>query len=166
VQAALSSADPATRAACLGAMPAFLRAAAAALDGPRLRARPAGGGFALVEHLRHLADLEREGYGVRIARLLAERCPRLPDFDGARIARERRYLDADAALALREFEAARAQNLARLAAAGPDELAREGVQEGVGRLALGDVPRAMAAHDEEHRREIEALLAELAERDG
>ena len=162
MQATLTDGDPATLAGCLSAMPAFLRRAARALGPEHARVRPAGGGFALVEHLRHLADLEREGYGVRIARLLAEERPFLPDFDGARIARERGYLAADAEAALAEFEAARATNLARLAAASPDELSRQGEQDGVGKIALSDLPRAMAAHDREHRAEIERLLAELA----
>ena len=162
MQAAMTDADPATLAGCLSEMAAFLRSEARALGPERARARPSAGGFALVEHLRHLADLEREGYGARIARLLAEERPFLPDFDGARIARERAYLSADADAALAEFEAARAANLARLAAASPRELAREGEQEGVGRIALSDLPRAMAAHDGEHRTEIERLRAELA----
>jgi hypothetical protein len=70
-------------------MPALLREVAAALDETARRRRPAGGGFAIVEHAWHLADLEREGYGARISRLLAETAPALPDFDGDRIARER-----------------------------------------------------------------------------
>lgn len=160
MQAAMTGADLATLARCLAEMPRFLDGAVAALGPARVRTRPAWGGFALVEHLRHLADLEREGYGARIERLRTELRPSLADFDGARIARERRYLEADPATALAEFAAARAANLARLAAASDAELAREGEQEGLGRITLADIPRAMAAHDREHRAEIERLLAE------
>jgi len=39
------------------------------------------GAFCPVEHCWHLADLEREGYGVRIQRLLRENQPLLRDFD-------------------------------------------------------------------------------------
>jgi len=44
-----------------------------------------------VEQCWHLAELEREGFGARIRRLLDEAEPFLPDFDGARLARERDY---------------------------------------------------------------------------
>jgi DinB superfamily len=145
----------------LGAMPALLRDVAAALAGTTHR-RPAAGGFALVEHAWHLADLEREGYGTRISRLLAEDSPALPDFEGDRIAREREYLRGDVTLALEVFALARARNLERLAAIDAASLARRGTQEGVGEITLGRVPRMMAAHDAGHVDELAALVAELA----
>src|ERR1700692_4368102 len=76
------------------AMPALLARAAAALVPEARRVRGPGGGSSLVEHACHLADLEREGFGTRITRLLSEPEPRLPDFDGDRVARERSYQDA------------------------------------------------------------------------
>ena len=145
----------------LGAMPALLREVGAALGGATHR-RPAAGGFAFVEHAWHLADLEREGYGARISRLLTEDAPALPDFDGDRIAREREYLRGDAGLALNVFAQARARNLERLAALDSAALARSGTQEGVGEITLGRVPRMMAAHDAGHVAELAALVAELA----
>jgi DinB superfamily len=146
----------------LGEMPALLGEIAAALGEPAMRRRPAGGHFAFVEHAWHLADLEREGYGARINRLLAESAPVLPDFDGDRIAREREYLAGDAALALEVFARARRRNLERLAGLDAPALARRGTQEGVGEITLGRVPRMMAAHDAAHLTEIAALVTELA----
>ena len=73
----------------LEAMPQELRAAAGKMSAEAARTPPADGGFSLVEQAWHLADLEREGYGERIRRLLAEEDPALPDFDGARVAAER-----------------------------------------------------------------------------
>src|SRR5688500_9976238 len=73
-----------------------------------------GGAFCPVEQCWHLADREREGFGVRIRRLLAESEPVLPDFDGARLARERRYRERSLAEGIRAFQEARAQNLALL----------------------------------------------------
>lgn len=148
--------------AALGAMPALLREVAAALNGPALRRRPAAGAFAFVEHAWHLADLEREGYGARIHRLLAETTPALPDFDGDRIARERDYLAGDAGLALEVFAQARARNLERLAALDAAALARSGTQEGVGEVTLGRLPQMMAAHDVGHLTELAALVEGLA----
>lgn len=146
----------------LGTMPALLREVAAALSGPALRRRPASGPFAFVEHAWHLADLEREGYGARISRLLVEDAPALPDFDGDRIAREREYLRGDVGLALEVFAQARRHNVERLVGLDDISLARRGTQEGVGEITLGRVPRMMAAHDAGHVEELVALVAELA----
>ena len=145
----------------LGATPGRLGDVAAALAGATRR-RPAAGGFAFVEHAWHLADLEREGYGTRISRLLTEKAPALPDFDGDRIAREREYLEEDVALALQVFARARARNVERLAALDAAALSRRGTQEGVGELTLARVPRMMAVHDAGHLQELAALVAELA----
>jgi hypothetical protein len=125
------------------------------------RTRLRGEGFALVEHAWHLADLEREGFGARITRLATEDNPSLPDFDGERAARERRYLDAELDLGLELFAAARAQNLRALEAL-PDEAAsRAGEQEGAGRVMLADLPAKMLAHDRSHAAELAELLEAL-----
>jgi hypothetical protein len=81
----------------LESTPALVAKAAAALDASQVRQVPAGGGFSLLEHVWHLADLEREGYGVRIRRILSESEPPLSDFEGERIARERCYSRRDLA---------------------------------------------------------------------
>src|SRR5262245_5172569 len=54
-------------------------------------ARPGPDGVSPVEICWHLADLEAEGYSVRIKRLLGEEQPQLKDFDGAKIAKARNY---------------------------------------------------------------------------
>jgi len=116
-----------------------------------------GAGFALVEHAWHLADLEREGFGARITRLASEDHPSLPDFDGERAARERRYLDSDLELGLKLFASARAFNLRALEA-----LPRSGVPRrragGRRRRHPGGPPAAMAAHDRGHAAEMAELL--------
>jgi hypothetical protein len=111
-----------------------------------------------VEQCWHLADLEREGYGSRIRRLLEESDPVLPDFDGARVARERHYLMRPLPEALEAFRSARAENLAALRQAQAGDWLRAGVQEGVGPVALCDIPTMMAEHDEIHRDEIDGWL--------
>jgi len=142
-------------------MPESLRAWASKVPDHRARQRPRAGGFAFVEHVWHLADLEREGFGERIRLLREEVNPALPDFDGERTARERNYLQLDPAAGLASFSRAREENLAALRALAPAEWELAGEQEGVGRVSLADIPRMMAEHDASHRREIEALLAEL-----
>ena len=144
--------------ACLEKMPDELRAAADRVGEGRALDTPKGGGFSLVEQAWHLADLEREGFGARILRLLAEPAPLLPDFDGARIARERDYRARSLAVGLEAFAAARAENLARLRGVPEDAWDRAGTQEGVGRVTLRDLPRLMVEHDDSHREEIAELL--------
>ena len=144
----------------LESMPDFLRQAAqragAAHDVP-----PASGGFSIVEQSWHLADLEREGFGERIDRLRHGGRPLLPDFDGARIAAERRYRSRPLAEGLSLFDEARRRNLDALRSLSAAEWEHEGVQEGVGAVRLRDLPRLMCEHDRGHREEILALLAEL-----
>ena len=145
----------------LAEMPGLLARAASSLDAEDLRRAGPDGAFSLVEHAWHLADLEREGYGERLRRLQSESEPRLADFDGARIARERDYRSLSFADGLRTFAEARARNLALLRAMPDSAWSRTGTQEGVGRVCLADVPRMMAEHDAGHRVEIEALVAFL-----
>jgi hypothetical protein len=117
------------------------------------------GGFSPVEHCWHLADLEREGFGVRIARLRSEDQPDLPDFDGARLATERRYREKPLLPAITAFWEARLANLASFRSLDSSDWSRWGIQEGVGRVALKDLPRLMAEHDLAHRAEIDAWFA-------
>ena len=120
-----------------------------------LRAGP-DGAFSPVEHVWHLADLEREGFGERIRRLKAEDDPQLRDFDGARIAAERNYRALPLAAGLRAFAAARRANLAALPENDSPLWQRAGTQEGVGRVSLCDIPAMMLQHDASHRDEIAA----------
>jgi hypothetical protein len=140
---------------------ALLSRAAATLTSGQERQRTRAGGFSLVEHVWHLADLEREAYAVRIRRLLTEESPRLSDFDGGRIARERSYGARDLEEGLGTFALARRRNVERLRAIETEDWTREGLQDGVGPLKLSDVPRMMADHDREHTAEIAVLLAEI-----
>jgi hypothetical protein len=122
----------------------------------------ADGALSPLEQVWHLADLEREGFGIQIDKLLSEREPQLPDFDGAAIAAGRHYrsrsFDAGVA-ALRE---ARRRKLARLRTVATDAWTRSGQLEGVGKVSLCDLPSFMSQHDAAHRAEITAWKAQLA----
>jgi DinB superfamily len=144
----------------LESTPALLSRAAATLSPSQARCRPAGGGFSFVENVWHLADLEREGYGVRIRRILAEDTPALMNFDGDRVARERGYQDRDVARGIALFARARTQNLEALRRLSASDWKRAGALEGVGRVTLEDLPRMMADHDRSHGADVAALLAE------
>lgn len=145
----------------LESTPALLARAVTQVSPSDARRRPAAGGFSLLEHLWHLADLEREGYGVRIRRILTEEEPSLSDFDGERIARERCYQEKDIEEGLATFAVARTKNLEKLRTIHASDWRRNGQQDGVGRLALSDIPRMMADHDRSHSEEIAQLMAQL-----
>ncbi|MEP6993915.1 MAG: DinB family protein [Acidobacteriota bacterium] len=145
----------------LESTPALLVRAAATLSQTQTRCRPAEGAFSFVESVWHLADLEREAYGSRIRRILAEDHPHLPNFDGERLAREREYQQRDLQPGLEQFARARAQNLELLKRVPQADWKRCGAQEGVGRVALSDIPRMMAEHDRAHGAEIADILAML-----
>jgi DinB superfamily len=145
----------------LRVFPAELRALLASAPSTHLRQRAADGTFALVEQAWHLADLEAEGYGARIEKMLAEDEPELPDFRGDVVAEERRYLELELEPALRKFEETRARNVARLETLTNEQLQRGGEQQGVGRVTIARVAELMAEHDAGHAREVRALLNEL-----
>jgi hypothetical protein len=140
----------------LAAMPDFLHEQFADLSRSDALLPGPDDSFAPVEHCWHLADLEREGHAVRIRRLRSEIDPVLPDFDGARVAEERRYKTLSLAAGIQAFREARLANLTELRSVGSDEWSRSGTRESVGILALGDMPAMMAGHDAAHRQEIEA----------
>jgi len=139
----------------LEAMPDFLAATFSGLTPEEALIPGPQGAFSPVEHCWHLADLECFGYGVRIGRLRGELEPHLPDFDGARVAREREYRKLSLAEGIEAFRRARLANLEALRALEPGDWLRTGSQEGVGRVALCDLPSMMAEHDASHRSEIQ-----------
>ncbi len=140
--------------ASLALMSAFLRDAFGAITAEEARSEGSPQAFCPVEQVWHLADVECYGFGVRLRRLREEANPHLPDFDGARVAKERNYRALLLVEGLNAFEAARAANLATLMALSADEWVRSGTQEGVGLVSLRDMPALMRRHDEAHRAEI------------
>jgi len=136
-------------------MPEYIRATFADLAPDEISAQGHDGAFSPVEQVWHLADLEREGFGARIRRLLAETAPELPDFDGAKVAADRQYRSLSIDDGLRAFADARRHNVAILREVGPESWTRSGTQAGVGKVSLCDMPAFMSQHDSAHRREIE-----------
>src|SRR5262245_49117141 len=104
----------------LAGMNGFLREAFGSLSPEQARMPGPGGAFSPVEQVWHLADLECEGFGLRIQRLRTETSPHLPDFDGTRIACERDYRGRSLAEGLRAFQVAREANLRALEALSPE----------------------------------------------
>ncbi len=141
--------------ASLARMAEYLREVFSGLSPEQTRARAADGTFSPVEQVWHLADLEREGFGVRIRRLLSEREPHLPDFDGAKVAADRNYRSLSLEQGLAVFAAARQENISVLRALDSKAWVRSGTQAGIGKVSLCDMPSFMSQHDSAHRTEIE-----------
>jgi hypothetical protein len=140
----------------LAEMPALLRDRVDGATPAQLRLRPNAESFCLVEHACHLRDLEREGYAVRLARMLGEVSPTLEGFEGDVIARERDYMSQDARRAAAEFALAREGFLERARALTGDEMSR--TASFMGRtITVCDLLAMMVEHDRGHREEIEAL---------
>lgn len=130
-------------------------------DAGRLRAyaKPSDGGFSIVEHIWHLADVDEAGWAQRLQRLLHEKRPVLDGVDGDLLAVQRRYQQRPWRGALRRFANQRKHALAALAAllaGGEAALALPARFDGRP-VDLGELLAAMQAHDLEHR----AALAQL-----
>ncbi|HEV8198462.1 MAG TPA: DinB family protein [Candidatus Polarisedimenticolia bacterium] len=156
----LSREDRESLLAKLQEMPSWLERTCEALSPAESARRSADGFFAPVEHCWHLADLEREAFTERLRRLREEDRPALADFDGDRASLERAYRSRTCADGVAAFSEARRANLALIRSIRPEEWQHAGTLEGVGVVALCDLPAMMVEHDAEHRRQIEAWLAE------
>ena len=148
--------------ASLANMPRYIEATMRVLTPEIARRRGHNDLFSPVEQVWHLADLEREGFGQRIDRLLTEAEPRLPDFDGAAIATARQYRSLSLQEGLVAFREARRRNLSILRTLKAEAWNRVGQQDGVGRVSLCDMPSFMAQHDAAHRDEIETWKAQVS----
>jgi len=114
-----------------------------------------------LENVCHLRDLELQGYRPRISCLLDETDPALADFDGARVAAESNYNSQQPDVALQTFEMARRENVQRLRGLTEEQLGREGILEGVGRITLRRLAEMMREHDEGHIEDVRVLRQRL-----
>src|SRR5688500_15233315 len=146
----------------LESMPGFLAAALDAADPADLLYTPAPGELSLTEQACHLRDLEREGYLVRVRRMLTEVRPDLEGFDGAAVAASRDYASQDAKRAAQDFAAARRELTALLQPLTAADMKREATFEGKP-VCFGDLVSMMVDHDRGHREEIERLMDDVEE---
>jgi hypothetical protein len=138
----------------LAAMADYLQSAFHGLRDEQVTLPGPNGAFSPVEQVWHLADLEAEGFGTRIDRLLHEAAPQLPDFDGTAIARQRNYRARSLAEGLERFASARRANLVVLMAVPDAAWWNTGSQAGVGAVSLCDMPAFLLQHDQAHMAEI------------
>ncbi|HEX4598859.1 MAG TPA: DinB family protein [Burkholderiaceae bacterium] len=140
--------------------PAQLASVVESLPKPQWTTRPAGSGFALVEHVCHLRDLDSV-YGARTRAVLTRDLPSLTSVDGAAWAAQRGYLKAALVPALASFRRLRGRLCLRLKATTGAERKRCGLRDGLRRMSLEDLVREMAEHDQTHALELDELLNEL-----
>ncbi len=118
--------------------------------------------FTAIEQVCHVRDIEIEGYQVRFRRTRDEDSPLLSSIDSESVARDREYGRADAARALAEFRAARAQTVALLRALDASQLDRPAVFEGYGPTSLRGLVHYLCAHDQQHLAGLQWLLGKLS----
>lgn len=141
--------------------PARLRELMAGVPREQEIRRPAPDAFSARENVHHLRDIEAEGYGVRLLRLLGEPDPVLADLDGTKLAEDRHYNEKPYTAALEEFARLRAANVERLLRLTAADLERAGSWVGVGPVTLGKVIGMWRDHDRGHLDEIAWLAGRL-----
>jgi hypothetical protein len=138
--------------------PSIVRRMVAGLDEDVLRWKHSEADFSIAENICHLRDIERDGYSVRLRRLLEQEQPFLPDLDGARLARERSYNTQPVPSALEDFAAERMGNVALICGLQAEQLGRSGFLDTVGTITVERLLGIMQEHDREHLQLIEGLL--------
>jgi DinB superfamily len=121
-------------------------------------------GFTALEHVCHLRDIERDGYHVRLERIVRESAPRLPSIDGFALARERRYGEDALDRSLAAFREARAESIRRVRSWRPGDGDRPAEFEGLGRVTGTGLLHVLRSHDLQHLAGLHWLLARAAAR--
>lgn len=121
------------------------------LDEETLRWRPIPNKWSTKEIMCHLRDMEREAYLARYRRMLSEENPRMQNIDQDRLAYERDYINQDAKAALEEFKQLRAETVATLESAPPENWSRTGTHEYDGPMTIEQlVVRQIKGNDLNH----------------
>jgi len=126
----------------------------------KVRERSGENTWSVVEHVCHLRDIEKEGYAVRITKLLTEDQPLLEDIDGDKLAVERVYINQDFKAALDGFINVRRANIEAIRDLSADQLSRSGMFDD-SPLSLLDLLKKMRQHDHDHIDELVQLTTQL-----
>jgi hypothetical protein len=154
--------------ACLdraAAGPPAVRESCTGLTEEDARWKPGVGKLSVIEHLQHMADMEREVFGVRIRRVLTEDNPRLDPVDQDHLVEEDRIRDRPWADVLEEWAALRAENLRVVEQTTEAEWKRPVRHPELGdKSTFADVVARWSRHDGDHLRQIEILARNCRER--
>ena len=146
----------------LGQTPDIARELVSSLAGHEVTWKPSEKEYSALEHICHLNDIEREGYTIRIEKLLRENHPFMPDVDGNKLAAERDYNRRDLETALHSLTLARRNNVEIIRDLPPDQLNRDGILEGAGTITLETLLRKMLEHDRDHLQQLSDLRDRLS----
>ena len=161
----LDAGDARRAVATLASLPTWLPALVARVPVEHWTARiPSRGEFSVVEHVCHLRDLDLQAWPARVEALRQRRHPVMPDFDGARAAKEARYQRQPLEAALAELVRQRKRLVKGLGRLSARSLEATGTLEGVGEVTLGAVLSRWAGHDGGHRADLERLVGALEKR--
>jgi hypothetical protein len=127
------------------------------MDPAKIRIKPDPTLFSPLEDVWHLHDIEREGYLIRIRRILTEELPVLENIDGDRMAIERRYIELELPAAIDGFAAARAASLALLRELPLQDWMRRAEFENRS-IDLGTLIGMMVEHDRGHLLSIQGVF--------
>jgi hypothetical protein len=116
----------------------------------------ATGKWSVRQVVQHLADSELV-WGYRLRMVLAEDRPRLTGYDQDLWAERLRYDEANAALAIDDFEVLRRSNLRLLAGAPRDAFKRVGVHAERGDESVEHMIRLYAGHDLLHLAQLDRI---------
>jgi hypothetical protein len=141
----------------LAETPVRLRDLFARMDPAKIRVKSNPSLFSPLEDAWHLHDIEREGYRIRIRRILTEESPVLENLDGDRLAVERRYIDLELPAAIDGFAAARAASLALLRGLPLQDWARRAEFEN-SVIDLKTLLDMMVDHDRGHLSSIQGVF--------
>jgi FMN phosphatase YigB (HAD superfamily) len=136
--------------AVLESTPAVLQSLTIDLSPITWKYEPSKDDWAMIELTCHLRDTEREVHAAQLDALVEMASPFVPRPDAAVWAKQRRYLNEDGPASVREFAAARIDNLRRLHSL-PDEIWGKAARHAIfGRTDFLEVVGFMAEHDRMH----------------
>ena len=141
-----------------------LQEATTGLDEEALSWRPAENKWSVREIIAHLADLESNGFAVRLRQVLQEERPLMKAIDTDARARDFGYQGQDVSRNISRLLEARSENIRLVQPALPEAWDRVGIHEHRGPMTLRQILEGMANHDQNHLRQIREVIRARAER--
>ncbi|HEX7487270.1 MAG TPA: DinB family protein [Anaeromyxobacteraceae bacterium] len=115
--------------------------------------------FTAVATVCHLRDIERDGYHVRLRRVVSEVVPDLPSVDGFELERERNYAGDSPERALADFRAARRETVQVAHGWAATDFARKATFAEYGTVTASGLLHLLSSHDLQHLSGLRWLLA-------
>jgi hypothetical protein len=129
------------------------------------RWRPEGGGWSILEIVRHLVDEETDDFRPRLDSTLTDPTADWAPIDPEGAAAERRYNEGDLASAVEAFVRERAASIRMLRGLEDPSWDFARVHPILGTIRAGDLLASWCGHDALHLRQIAKRLFQLATRD-